>query len=231
MKLLCSIASKTSVVFALVGFCSPAVEGIQPRTTRSVDAYSQTHSLVTSMYPGLSGRNLVFTISAARWQPLDGRVSPLSSVVVRVGEKHSETEIDTLFRAHVSFSEDRTLYDFIADTESPFMQHERLRTLGRLIVDHRDWSDAEIVRAINAAGVRFGPDDRDAVERELKARTEAIGRVLGSATFGDLYFSARDDEPRWTFEIAIATPKGRKAYRAGMDPFDGKLLGMSKAGV
>ena len=146
------------VILAFGGLCDAKLWAYRPDAPWQEDAYSRTHALVAAAYPTLGGHGLLFTMAADQWRPFDSLIAPLVNVVFTVGERQQgSSEIATVFRAHVGFTGDGSLYDFIANPDAPFMQHARLEALGRRITSHSEWSDDEVSKVIEDAGARFGP--------------------------------------------------------------------------
>ena len=99
---------------------------------------------------------------------------------------------------------------------------------------HQKWSDQQVIAAMKRAGVKFGPDEEDALRREvpIDALEPFIGRLqIQSAEF----FLRHKQSPRslaelyWEVDGTSVLPNGKDArWSLTLEPFAGRLLSLSR---
>jgi hypothetical protein len=109
----------------------------------------------------------------------------------------------------------------------------RLEKLRKELDEHPDWPDARLVKALKAAGAKYGPDDREALLRALPLKelepctgpmevTSARFHVRLNADTGD----NPDADLTWFVDAKWHSPDGR--YEANrtmtLEPFEGALM-------
>jgi hypothetical protein len=199
-------------------------------TQPTADTYTRAYALVKAVYPAFAGQGLVFMVSGDRWRSFDELVTPLTSVVIAIGKQEPRAPVQKVFSAHIEFTSDGTLYDFLADPDVPLLNQGKVEALGKVLSSHEDWTEQQIAAAIKAAGARFGPDRQREMERVLEGHLQRIGAVLGSMKAGPLHFVTDDNNPGWSCDVVISTPVGEKTYGALIEPFEGRLYALSRAG-
>ncbi len=226
------------VLTALCLVSTPALTG--PATTE--DYVVMARQLLRSLVPGLKSAAIL------RRHPdgLDDRapVGKEYSVGVAVygspesGGPGDPTHIsETGFAVHFKFNHQSHLYG-LKDGQllsvmiwGPFITDRRDR-LAKEVDTHPEWTDAQVVAALKAAGAKFGPNDRAAFLRALplKALEPFIGRLrVVSARFGVRY-EPSGDEPAtadlgWLVMTKWHSQDGRyeAEYRMNFEPFAGVL--------
>lgn len=103
-----------------------------------------------------------------------------------------------------------------------------------LVDHHAEWSDAQVIDALKAAGARYGPNDETAF-RDALPRMNALGFVFGAVPkITAVKFLIRDEvdppAPRnanlyWAVDVEVASIQrpGTIRYVATFEPFAGKL--------
>ena len=112
----------------------------------------------------------------------------------------------------------------------------RLEALRKELDEHPDWPDARLVKALKAAGAKYGPDDRAALLRALPLRElePCTGPMeVTSARFHVRLNADTGDNPEadltWFVDAKWHSPDGR--YEADrtmtLEPFEGALIDYS----
>jgi len=112
----------------------------------------------------------------------------------------------------------------------------RLEKLRKELDEHPDWPDARLVKALKAAGAKYGPDDRAALLRALplKELEPCTGPMeVTSARFHVRQNADTGDNPEadltWFVDAKWHSPDGR--YEADrtmtLEPFEGALIDYS----
>ena len=168
-----------------------------------------------------------------------------------LGESDGANVIDVRFRKHrdssgheIPYEKREVLFDTALTFNVKMQLLFDLRNWGPFIDDRRDefakqvdahpeWTDAQIVAALKAAGAKFGPDNRTAFLRTLPLKTlEPLTGPLEllSAKFG-VRFDPTGDEDRgqadlmWGVDTRWHSRDGRYEahYFMTFEPFNGRL--------
>ena len=112
----------------------------------------------------------------------------------------------------------------------------RLERLTMELDEHPDWPDARLVKALKAAGAKYGPDDREAFLRALplKELEPCTGPMEVTSARFDLRFNADEGgKPKailtWFVDAKWHSPDGRYEADRTMtfEPFEGALIDYS----
>jgi hypothetical protein len=191
------------------------------------DFAARAMQLLRGLFPGLKNVDVVVTYRC----PLDER-NPLhnrNSVAISLYKPHHpasgdlSTQSEYLFDAHFQFIPKNRRLPYLKNGQlkdltnlGPFIQ-DRLDRLKKEVNAHPEWSDAQVVAALKAAGAKSGPDDRPEFLRALPLK--ALEPVTGplevvSARFGVRFDPVAEDEPReadltWSVETRWHSQDGR----------------------
>jgi hypothetical protein len=103
----------------------------------------------------------------------------------------------------------------------------------RLMATHRDWSDEQIIRALEQAGARFLPPRGSPVKD--RSRLQVFEQFFGQLTVKSAKFTIRDpnafngaDQPYFDLEWDVELESSRvgeptREYWARFEPFEGRL--------
>lgn len=183
----------------------------------------------SAAYPELSKRGLVFTVASDRWRAFDEPARPLNAVVFRVGDRQQHDAVRTMLTANVEFTEDGVLYQYLADPSSPWLNPARSEALGRRIAALRTRSEVEIAEVMREAGARFGPDRGKEVELEIAGQFHRLDSVLGRIRSTPPRFRADDRTPRWVSTVNVSNGTVELMYTATHEPFEGRLVAMTRS--
>jgi hypothetical protein len=112
----------------------------------------------------------------------------------------------------------------------------RVDELAKELNKHGEWSDAQLISQLKAAGAKFGPNDREAFIRALplKVLEPLTGRLeIVDATFWARYDTpSRDVSLTWTVITKWLSDDGRyqAEYFLYFEPFEGALFSLDYRG-
>jgi hypothetical protein len=117
-----------------------------------------------------------------------------------------------------------------------FVNGEKQEALKKLVDEHRDWSEAQMTDALATAGVKFGPNQKDAILAKfpVKEFEAAVGKIhIISASFT---FRGNEKPPfyavmEWSIRFQTTDGKHRDEYFASLEPFQGKVTSLGRRRV
>jgi len=219
------------VLVALWLVPNPALAG----ATAYEDCVVRAMQLLRDLFPNLSNNaNVVISYGAplGMRDPLYQRNSvDLSLYRPREHRAHVAPSSEYLFGAGFQFDrKDRRLKSLVI--VGPYIS-DRVDRLAKEVDAHQEWSDAQVIAALKAAGAKLGPDDRAAFLNALplKALEPLTGRLeITSVDFGVRFDPGSEGEPReadlsWMVKAKSRSGGGRHdvEYVMIFEPFEGVL--------
>jgi hypothetical protein len=106
---------------------------------------------------------------------------------------------------------------------------KKYRQISELVNTHRNWSDAQVVRALKETGAKCGPGDKDSFLASLPLKD--LEEFLGKLTIKSADFQLRHDQPGgpipelwWTVEAESRSTGGNtQIFTLTFEPFAEKL--------
>jgi hypothetical protein len=109
-------------------------------------------------------------------------------------------------------------------------KYREYHTFRRLVNDHPEWSDDDVVRRLDEAGAQFGSSTKDAFVNSLPPRAQIEALFGGNVLFQHADFTVRGVEPLrsadLTWEVRWSVVRGNtvRDYLAIFEPFSGKPM-------
>jgi hypothetical protein len=139
----------------------------------------------------------------------------------------------TVLNVSVYFDPDQNVTEF--RSSGSLVSTEHLLAFRAEVDRHRNWSDDDVLRALRAAGARYGPDQMNAPEKFFGARVRNLGVILGPVTLRNIEFEIRDLDQFaaelhaarivWKADIDVSAPIGKPSrFLVEFEPFEGELI-------
>jgi hypothetical protein len=140
-------------------------------------------------------------------------------------------EVNERLGAHFDFLPDGEIQN-VTIVGSELANQTKIDRMRSFVDQHRDWTDEEVVAAIEKEGARFGPNQRDAFLKQLPI--DLLEKYLGELRVDSTGFELRHDQPGgaiaeldWMVHIV---PKVASSNARGcaiqFEPFGGKLTAL-----
>jgi hypothetical protein len=202
-----------------------------------------------TMYPALNGKGYVFTVKTGL--PYDNPGAPILPQHVFLGEG-PEYAVLYVVGGPVDFP--RPAGDFpagpraqqVLQTGFDFDGHDRLLSFSaegsaignreaamafaKLVENHPEMTDAEVIAALKKAGAKYGPNDKESLIKDFPYAK--LDRFLGKLRVVSVDFfpldERRDNPESWPMWTVMAEAKQRDGtvitYKLTFEPFKGDLL-------
>jgi hypothetical protein len=206
--------------------------------------FSEARNFLRAIYPELQGEGLAvrYTVSDILDSSVVPEVNQFSVSVTRTqlapriqssaSENSPSTDLVGAHDVHLSatftFDNDGQVVLFSANSRWPG-NSEKNEVFRKLIESHPEWPDKKIIELMKAEGAKFGPDEKEALRKELPI--EQLQPFLGSLTLKSLQFELRNDQSEnaraflsWHVEMQGLTPSGKaSSYYMLAEPFNGRI--------
>jgi hypothetical protein len=178
------------LISALFACCVPAVTG----ATGPDDYTARAKQFLRTLYPGLPRvRAVIYDETDLGGRPANPDVitplviqlypSPHQAVVVGQPPPSQDIVLAARFDFDLETHDLRRVW-----VSGPFVDG-RQEKLMKEVDAHPEWSDEQVVKALKAAGARFGPDDREAFLRALPLKE--LEPFTGRLEVRSVYFNLR----------------------------------------
>lgn len=213
---------------------------INPVRAFSQCNYAAAKAILKALYPEIADRNFVITVrDTASLDDERGMTDFSIALQERTFRDAAKTEVSLKDYLGAKFFfpayKDGRVYQL--SVGGPFVNESKLEGLRKLVDSHREWSDEQVVSALETAGARLGPSEKEAFSATLPLKL--LEPFLGKLTVLSVDFRLRDrsemknDAPAaelyWAVYVEARYP-GRKLlrYYLAFEPFEGRLISLGR---
>lgn len=209
--------------------------GAQQQSRDQFERLATTQEFLRSLYPELRNKTYVMNVSAST--PFDSNWTFMSDLDVSIGPSDPRSGNGYWRKAEVlgglfQFRREDGLNAVKIRYASLQLKLDAIRVQ---VNSHQQWSDRQVVAALKNAGARFGPNDKDALQKvlPLDALEPFIGKLNVDST---VFFLRHKQAPRslaelyWEVDGTSSMSNGEKAsWSLVIEPFEGKLQSLIRA--
>lgn len=247
-----SISLARAILTALVAFSSCLIMVSSSASARidQSNAFTITQHVLEAFYPEVFGNGRYLNVSTG--QPTDDvswghffgfefkitRFSPSVSwnptYDLRTGKMASRPENSTFLEGSTWVGFHGEIIQFFVSGD--FAHSQQNAAIRGLVESHPEWSEEQEIHALNEAGAKYGPAERDQFIKslDLEKADKPLGRLKillvefnppSPDHVGNFASGALD----WVVHAEAGLPDGtRIKYSFAFEPFEGKLIGIHR---
>jgi hypothetical protein len=227
------------IITAVFGF-SVTRPGATQEPVRCPNPGYEAQRIVQTLYPETRGKGyaVLFSVGGTydrAWKNLPRlelailETNSTPSIELLLGEKGRKYKpLDPELIASFGFDKDGRIESVTIHGDA-LANDKKDKQISELVNTHRNWSDAQVVRALKEAGAKYGPEDKDSFLASLPLKD--LEEFLGKLTIKSAEFQLRHDQPGgpipelwWTVEAESRSTGGKtQIFTLILEPFAGKL--------
>jgi hypothetical protein len=195
-----------------------------------------------ALYPELEGKGIMMT-SFASFPFESGEEA--NYLQISISEVHptepirnssnpnpsSADEVGHLTTQFVFDARDRQVFSIMSF--GSFVHSEKQQALTEQVDKHPDWSEAEMTRALSAAGAQFAPNRKEALLANIpfKKLEPLTGKIENQSI--EFTFRINPEPPYvavmdWSVRFRATKDGTRAEYTMSIEPFDGKVISFGR---
>lgn len=208
----------------------------------------RAQEFLQAFYPELFGRNLFLDLHITRavdgaWERFNELrfvvtpLNPLSEAILnrpwdaKTGKRLAPAQNPVLLDGEFLFSSSGRIEHMSAVVGDEVHSKEN-DTIHQLVESHPEWPEDQEIRALEDAGAKYGPADKERFIRNLPL--DRAKGILGQLKIVKVDFNVPNSDHtgnfaagtlNWTVRAEAQLPDGtRTRYAFGFEPFDGRLI-------
>jgi hypothetical protein len=229
-----STESKVTFLVLLMGLVAVPT-GVA--STNACDSFCLAKRLLTVLYPQFKGKDAVIAVSGKSSLDVDGPLLvfqtsillpiPRKSAAATAEPPEAINHVTTFFK----ISPDP---DGILEMQSVGLDinERKIKKLDELVTSHLEWSDSQVINAIESSGAKYAPSQKEALTSilPLKALEPLVGEVRVESITFQLRTDGHPPTPLLDWSVRFTATKSGKSsrYFLLLEPFDGSVSAFSR---